>query len=140
MSHVVSMRLKDEQVKRLERFGRQVGRPLSQGAALLLEEALRQWEFPHVEFRDTGAGRQPYVAGTRLALWLLADLADGYGGDARKVAEHLGEPGWLIEAGLRYIAAYRQEIDAAIEHNEWVAEHLLPTSPGVEVVIADRSQ
>ena len=69
MSKVVSMRLKDEQVDRLERAARRLGRSPSEAAALLLEEALRQRDFALIEFRDSPVGRQAYVHGTRLAVW-----------------------------------------------------------------------
>jgi predicted transcriptional regulator len=69
MSKVVSMRLKDEQVERLNRFARRVGKRPSELAAQLLEEALRREEFPGIDIRETAAGREAFVGGTRLKVW-----------------------------------------------------------------------
>jgi len=37
----------------------------------LIEEGLPHAEFPAIEFRDSAAGRQAYVVGSRLAVWEL---------------------------------------------------------------------
>ena len=58
MSKVVSLRLKDDQVERLQRAVCRMGRTPSEAAALLLEEALRQRDFAFMEFRDSLAGRR----------------------------------------------------------------------------------
>jgi hypothetical protein len=69
MSKVMSLRLKDEQVTRLQQAARSLGRSPSQAAVLLLEEALRARDFAFVEFRDSAFGRQAFLQGTRLAVW-----------------------------------------------------------------------
>ena len=48
MSKVVSVRLRDDQVERLARAARRFGQTVSETAAQLLEEALRQGEFAFV--------------------------------------------------------------------------------------------
>lgn len=137
MSRVMSLRLKDEQIERLQRAARRLGRSTSEAAALLLEESLRQREYPFIEFRDSPAGRQAYLQGTRIAVWHVAALAREYEGDASKTAAYLEVPEVEVRAALAYASAYPDEIDAAIADDAWVAEHLLPLTPGFEVVTVD---
>lgn len=137
MSRVVSMRLKDEQMERLQRAARRLGKSPSEAAALLLEESLRRDEFAFVEFRDSPVGRQAYLQGTRIAVWHVARLARDYEGDASKTAAYLEVPEVQVKAVLAYASAYADEIDAAIADDEWVAEHLLPLTPGFRVITVD---
>ncbi len=76
MSKVLSLRLKDDQIERLARAARRLGRTPSETAALLLEESLREREFTFIEFRDSPVGRQAYLKGTRLAVWQVTALAE----------------------------------------------------------------
>lgn len=137
MSRVVSLRLKDEKFERLQRAARQLGRSPSEAAALLLEESLRQRDHPFIQFRDSPAGRQAYLLGTRIAVWHVAALTREYDGDASKTAAYLEVPEVEVRAALAYASAYADEIEAAITDNEWVAEHLLPLTPGFEVVVVN---
>jgi uncharacterized protein (DUF433 family) len=131
------MRLKDEQMERLRRAARRLGRSPSETAALLLEESLRRSEYPFIEFRDSPAGRQAYLQGTRIAVWHVARLARDLASDASKIAAYLEVPEVQVKAVLAYASAYAEEIDAAISDDEWVAEHLLPLVPGFEVITVD---
>lgn len=137
MGRVVSLHLKDEQVERLQRAARWLGRSPSDAAALLLEEALLQRDYPFIEFRDSPAGRQAYLQGTRIAVWHVAALVQEYEGDASKTAAYLEVPEVEVRAALTYASAYPDEIDAAIADNAWVAEHVLPLTPGFEAVAVD---
>jgi uncharacterized protein (DUF433 family) len=137
LSRVVSLRLKEEQVERLQRAARRLGRSTSEAAALLLEESLRQREHPFIEFRDSPAGRQAYLQGTRLAVWHVAALARECDGDAAQAAAHLEIPEVEVRAALGYAQVYGDEIEAAIADNDWIAGHLLPLIPGFEVVTVD---
>ncbi|MGH2458149.1 MAG: transcriptional regulator [Chloroflexota bacterium] len=134
MSKVVSLRLKDEQVERLQRAARRLGRSPSEAAALLLEESHRQRDFAFVEFRDSAVGRQAYLQGTRLAIWQVAWLARSFGGDVAKVAAHLAVQ---VAAALRYAAAYRDEVDLAIADNALTATTLAQNIPSLEVIDVD---
>lgn len=134
MSKVVSLRLRADQVERLQRAARRLGRSPSEAATLLLEESLRQRDFPFIEFRDSPVGRQAYLQGTRLAVWQIASLAQDSGRDAAQVAAHLEMPVVRIAAALRYAAAYPAEIEAALADSAWTAAHLTRLLPGVEVV------
>ena len=48
MSTVVSTRLPDQTNERLQRFARRLGKTPSETSAILIEESLRQQEFPHI--------------------------------------------------------------------------------------------
>ena len=139
MSKVVSLRLRDEQVERLQRAARQLGRTLSEAAALLLEEGLRQREFAFIEFRDSAVGRQAYLQGTRLAVWQVAWLARDFDGDAARVAAaHLELPVTQVMTALNYAAAYPDEIEAAIEDSSHAPADLRRLVPDLNVTtVAD---
>lgn len=137
MSKVMSLRLKDDQVERLQRAARRLGRSPSEAAALLIEEALRVRDFPFIEFRDSPVGRQAYVQGTRLAVWQVAWLAQHFGREADQIAAHLELPAVGIAAALRYAAAYPSEIEAALADQTRAAADLSHLIPNLEVVDLD---
>ena len=115
-SRVVSLRLRDDQVSRLERHARVLGgRSVGSTAAMLLEEKLREEDNPAIDFRNTAQGRQPFLRGTRLKVWQVAMLAREFGPDAGKIARHLqiGEPETL--AALAYANRYRSEIEPVVD-------------------------
>ena len=118
MSHVVSLRLQDHQAKRLARYARRVGRTPSEAGRLLLDEALRQTEFPYIEFRDSSVGRQAYIRGQRTAVWMVMMIASHYRNEVRKTAKHFQWPVEWVQAAFNYAAAYPREIHDAIEDNE----------------------
>ena len=132
-SRVVSLRLREGQVERLQRLARQMGRTASETAAILVEEALRRGEFAFIEFRDSPVGRQAYVSGSSLAVWEVAMVARSYGGDVARVAEHLGWPAVKVQAALQYAAAYPQEIAAAVRDNDAGIERLGRMLPSLDI-------
>jgi uncharacterized protein (DUF433 family) len=118
MSKVMSIRFKDQQVERLGRISRRLGKAPSETVALLVEEALRMAEHPQIDFRDSIAGRHAYVKGSGLAVWEVAMIARHLDWDAEKVADYLN---WLPEraqAVLNYVRDYREEIDAELADND----------------------
>ena len=117
MSKVISMRFGDGQVERIDRMARQLGKTPSETGALLVEEALRENEFGHIEFRDSPVGRQAYVTGSRLAVWQVVSIVRSYGMDIEKAAHHLAWPRFRIEAALNYFGAHPEAIEAAIAEN-----------------------
>ena len=120
MSKVVSMRLKDGQMDRLQREARRQGRTPSETSALLVEEGLRREEFAFIDFRNSSVGRQAYVLGTSLAVWEVVMIADSYQRDVAATASHLGWPGVRVKAAINYANAYPQEIEDAIADNNAV--------------------
>jgi uncharacterized protein (DUF433 family) len=120
MSRVVSMRLKEEEADRLLRLSRRLRRSVSETAALLITEKLREEEFPLIEFRSSPMGRQAYVKGTSLAVWEVVLAARQLGMDARRVAEHLEWPEERIQAALNYAEAYPEEAGPLVSGAEGV--------------------
>ncbi len=137
MGKVLSLRLKDDQLERLQRAARRLGRTPSETAALLLEESLRAREFAFIEFRDSPVGRQAYLQGTRLAVWQIVSLARCFGGDVAQTAAHLDLPASQVAAALHYAAAYPAEIDAAIADSRDSAADLIKMIPTLEVITID---
>jgi hypothetical protein len=117
-SAVVSLRVSEEQVERLQRKARQLGRTPSETGAILLDESLRRDEFGFIDFRDSPVGRQAYLQGSRLAVWQVVSLARGYAGDVKKTAEHLEWPAVKVQAALNYAKAFPEEIENAIRDNQ----------------------
>jgi hypothetical protein len=139
MSKVLSMRLRDEQMARLQRLARRLNRTPSETAALLIDEALREAEFAFIEFRDSPVGRQAYISGSRLTVWQVVSIARAYKGDVGKTAEHLGWPPVKVQAALNYAEAFAQEIEEALEDNDKGFDELKRILPNIELFEAGAS-
>ena len=83
-STVVSLRVSPKQAERLQRKARSLGRSPSETGAILLEESLRRDEFAFIDFRDSPAGRQACLQGTRLSVWMVVKIARSYRGNLLK--------------------------------------------------------
>jgi len=116
-STVVSLRMSKGQAARLQRKARQLSRSPSETGTILIEESLRRDEFAFIDFRDSPVGRQAYLEGTRLSVWMVVKIVRGFKGDVEEAAKHLERPGFLIQAALNYARAYPTEIEGAIEDN-----------------------
>lgn len=117
-SMVVSMRLPVESGERLKRMARRFGWTPSDASARLVEEGLRRAEFAFTDFRDTVIGRQAYLQGTRLAVWMVVKIVRACGGNVEKAAEHLERPASMIQAAMNYAQAFPDEIENAIQEND----------------------
>jgi hypothetical protein len=141
MSHVLSLRLQGDQLARLKRLARRAGHTPSKAAAMLIEEALRMHEFTYVEFRDSALGRQAYVRGSRVTIWMLEWIARGYDHDPARVAEHLNWPVSKVLGGLEYAKAFPEEVNDAIAEHEAAdfasLKRVLPQAELVVVTAAD---
>ncbi len=137
MSKVISLRLKDRPMESLQRVARRMGRTPTEAAATLLDEILRQSEFAFIEFRDSPAGRQAYLQGTRLKVWQIASIARDYDGDVAQTAAHLALPAMQVAAALNYAKAFPDEIEAAIRDNECSETDLERLIPNLTVVGID---
>ncbi|MCC7020284.1 MAG: hypothetical protein IT332_11040 [Ardenticatenales bacterium] len=134
-THVVSLRLRDEQVERLRRLARRLGRTPSEASAMLIEEALRRAEFALIDFRDSPVGRQAYLQGSTLAVWEVVLVARDHGLSAPDTAGHLEWPVHRVQAALNYAAAFAGEIEAAIADNDAVGwAELLRQVPATTVM------
>jgi uncharacterized protein (DUF433 family) len=120
VSRVVSMRLREEEADRLLKLSRHLRRSVSETAALLITENLREEEFPLIEFRGSPLGRQAYVKGTSLAVWEVLLVARQLGMDARRVAKHLGWQEKRVQAALNYAEAYPEEVEPSVSEAEGV--------------------
>ena len=123
MSQVFSMRLREEQVERLRRLARRLGRTPSETGAMLVEESLRQAEFGQIEFRPSPVGRQAYLSGSSLAVWEVIQVARAFELDPDRTAAHLDWPRYRVQAALNYASAFPDEIDTAIADNEAMGWH-----------------
>jgi hypothetical protein len=112
------MRLGAEQLERLRRAARRLGRTPSETSAQLLDEALRRLEFALVDFRDSPVGRQAYVQGTTLAVWEVVSTAQEHGMDLAATAAYLDWPPHRVQAALNYAMAFQAEINMAIADND----------------------
>ena len=130
MYQVVSTRLPDRTAERLKRFARQLGKTPSETSAILIEESLRESEFPYIEFRHSPLGRQPYLKNSSLALWEVIQIAQSYELDEEKTAVHFHRPLEWVRSALLYAEAYHSEVQTAIADaqtiNETTLKRLLP--------------
>ncbi len=115
MSRVISLRLKEEESKKLERAARMLGRSPGAAAALLLVEKLKEESFPFIEFRSTANGRHAFVKGTGMAVWEMVMVARSFGNRAPRVAKELGVPEEKVATALAYTEAYPEEIEPVLE-------------------------
>lgn len=133
MSHVLSLRLRDEQMERMRRVARRMNKSASETAATLLEEALRIAEFAFIQFRDSPVGRQAYIQGSSLAVWEVVKVARAHAGDVARAAASLEWPEPKAQAALNYAAAYPDEIEDAIRDSQPTYETLAHLLPGMRV-------
>ena len=117
-SKVLSMRIKETQDERLQRMARKLGHTPAETGALLIEEGLRRSEFAFIDFRNTAAGRQAYIQGSRLSVWMVIKIVRAYDGKTGKAAEHLQRSPNQIQAAMNYAKAFPDEIEAAIKDND----------------------
>jgi uncharacterized protein (DUF433 family) len=117
-SKVLSMRIQEAQDERLQRVARKLGHSPAEAGALLIEEGLRRTEFAFIDFRHNAAGRQAYLQGSRLPVWMVVKIARSYGGSIDKTAEHLQRPPVQIQAAMNYAKAFPEEIEPAIKDND----------------------
>lgn len=125
MSTVVSTRLPDSTHERLQRFARRLGKTLSETSALLIEESLRQQDFPYIEFRQTPLGRHAHLKNSSLAVWEVIRIAQGYGLDEQKTADHFQRPLPWVKSAILYAEAYPEEIQTVITDAETSNETML---------------
>jgi hypothetical protein len=130
MSQVISTRLPDRTAERLKQLARQLGKTPSETSAILIEESLRESEFPYIEFRQSPLGRQPYLKNSSLALWEVIQIAQSYALDEQKTAAHFHRPLEWVRSALLYAEAYQSEVQKAITEaqtlNETTLKRLLP--------------
>ncbi len=97
----------------------------------LTEEAVRTRRFPGIGFRGEDAARRPWVIGSGLDVWEIAQMTEDFG-SLQSVVERTQ----LSERQARLAAAYRnsypEEIEEAISENRRTAEQWRELYPFVE--------
>ena len=132
-STVVSLRLPPDQAERLRQMARRLGRSASEVGAELVGESLRRADFAFIEFRDSSAGRQAYIQGTRLGVWQAISVLRSFEGDVPKAAAHLQWPEAKMHAAAAYAKAFPAEIEEAIQDNtSFDFERLSRLLPGIQ--------
>ncbi|MDQ3548547.1 MAG: hypothetical protein M3439_06965 [Chloroflexota bacterium] len=129
MSTTVNVQFTDEQMERLEREARRLGKSPSEVAVRWVDEALRQSKHPYIEFREAYLGRDAFLRGTRLKIWLLANHVRANDGNVARTAEQLEVPEAMVANAMKYAAEYATEIDAAIAENHAVADEMRTMMP-----------
>jgi hypothetical protein len=121
-------------------MARRLGHTPAETGAILIEEGLRRSEFAFIDFRNTTAGRQAFVQGSRLAVWMVVKIVRSFGGNVEKAGKHLGRPPVHLRAALNYAEAFPDEIEAGIKESEtFTAEKLFRMLPQAEVfAVRDR--
>jgi hypothetical protein len=117
MSVNVSVRLDDRLSERIRLRARAAGETLSDRLRRYAEEGLRRDEHPLVVFRDGPTGRRAGLAGGP-DVWEVAMWVEDLKGEADPVSAVVLESGLaraMVEAALRYAAAYPEEVAARIE-------------------------
>jgi hypothetical protein len=89
MPRSIHLDLPDDQADALDRVAAILHKNPHEAGALLIGEALRHEQFPHVEFRDSAVGRQACVVGSSLAVWEVVMVAESHGMDPARTASHL---------------------------------------------------
>ena len=117
-SCTISLRVPAKVRQALERMARRSGRSLGEIGARMVEEQVRMGEFAGIEFRDTAGGRDAFLRGTRLKVWMVVKVARQFDGHAKKAAAHLSLTPGQVHAALYYAEAFPEEIQAAIEDND----------------------
>ncbi|MEI7732878.1 MAG: DUF433 domain-containing protein [Verrucomicrobiota bacterium] len=89
-------------------------------------------EFGGIEFRDTAGGREVFIRGTRLKIWMVVKVARQFGGNPQKAAAHFGITVAKITSALNYAEAFPDEIEASIQDNDGITfEALKRVLPGI---------
>ena len=98
----------------------------------LTEEAVRTRRFAGIGFRGEDAARRPWVIGTSLDVWEIAQMLEDFGS-----VENLAEQAQLSERQVRLAVAYRDsypdEIAEAIAENRRTAEQWRELYPFIEL-------
>ena len=120
MPRSIHLDLPDDQADALDRVAAALHKDPHEAGALLMGEALRHEQFPHVEFRDSAMGRQACVVGSSLAVWEVVMVAESHGLDPAQTASHLRWPLSRVETVLAYARAYPEEIARSLAENRAV--------------------
>lgn len=74
--------------------------------------------FSFIEFRNSTAGPQACLQGSRLTVWEVVWIARGFQDHLRKTATHLRLPKSKVQAAMLYRDTFPDEIESAITEFE----------------------
>jgi uncharacterized protein (DUF433 family) len=114
---VMTLRMPKGIKRGVERLAARFGHKPAQLGVRLIEEGLRRRDFPHIELRETAAGRVAYLAGTRFAVHWVAGLVPNKMALAAFAREY-DLPDDRVRAAVAYAQAFPGEIDSDREHAE----------------------
>ncbi len=114
---VMTLRMPKGVKRGVERLAARFGHKPAQLGVRLIEEGLRRRDFPHIELRETAAGRVAYLAGTRFAVYWIAGLVPAQMAVAACAKEY-DLTADRVRAALAYAQAFPKEIEADREHAE----------------------
>lgn len=117
-TEVISIQIDSAIRDHLRRLSRIAGRSMREMAAMLLNEKLREEEFPFIEFRATPIGRQPFVKGTSLAVWEAVLVGRQFDMDSKKTAAYLQWVEPKVQSAFAYAEAYQDEIEPLVSEAE----------------------
>ena len=138
MSKTVSLRPPEETAGRLEAIARELDLSIDEVRAMMIEEWLRQDEFPEIEFRTFNGERHACVKGA-MQIWQLVMTAEAWDLDADKTALYFPIPAHRIKGAFDYYRAYPEDIDRALAENRAITfEDLQRMQPGITRFTVER--
>lgn len=117
-----SMRVATPVFEDLERRAHEVAESRNALAERYIAEGVKMDDHPDIYFRDGALGRRAALSGTRLDVWQVVQTLRNHDNSVEEAADYLSLPASKVRAGLRYYAAYRDEVDDIAERETGVAE------------------
>lgn len=114
---VMTLRMPKGVKRGVERLAARFGHKPAQLGVRLIEEGLRRRDFPHIELRETAAGRVAYLAGTRFAVYWVAGLVPAEMTVAAFAREY-DLTADRVRAAVAYALAFPGEVESDREHAE----------------------
>ena len=114
MTQVLSIRLQDDQVRRLKNFARRSGKSQSETAAQYIEEGMRENEYTNIEFRDSTIGRLAYMRDSNLAVWEVILIAKDHSMNTERLSTYFRRPNSWVNSAIYYYQSFSTEIDQII--------------------------
>jgi uncharacterized protein (DUF433 family) len=106
---VQSCRIEKDAADLLSRQAKRRQVEVSTLSSLYLKEKALEEEFAGIGFRDSVAGREAYMLGSRVAVWEVLDVYREAKTIA-KTADHFGWPDYLVKCALAYARAFQDEL------------------------------
>lgn len=126
-----SVRLDEETERLVVAEARRTNRSKSAVVEALTEEAARTRRFPGIAFRGDDARRRPWIIGSGLDVWEIAQMLEEFGSAVDLVAETELRPAH-VRLAEAYRRAYPAEIAQALEENRRSPEEFLGLYPFIE--------